>query len=224
MRKHPLLWIMSLAILVLGLSACERPASVAPVPTEPKLNPTATSNPAQISIAQTQTAIASKPTSLPLTATPAVTEPIDATVEGTSAVEIIVTLTPVPEGTTAEPVVVNIPTLKVPVSYTLQEFETPYCIARRFNIDIGEFLSVNKLTTESKPEAGTILRIPGTGHRWSSGDRALLPHPASYTVKAGDTLAKIACLYGDVSPEAIIVVNGLKEPYTLTTGQVIQIP
>ncbi len=224
MRIRPLLWIISLTILVLGLSACERPASVAPIPTEPKVNPTATSNPAQISIAQTQTASASKPTIAPPTATLAVTETTDPTVEGTPAVEIIVTVTPTVEGATTEPAGMNIPTLKVPVSYTLVEFETPYCIARRFNIDIGEFLSANKLTTESKPEAGTILRIPGTGHRWSSGERALLPHPASYTVKADDTLAKIACLYGDVSPEAIIVVNGLKEPYTLTTGQVLQIP
>jgi len=224
MRIRPLHWIVSLTILLLGVSACERPASVAPVPTEPKLNPTATSNPAQISIAQTQTASALKPTAVPPTVTNPAAETSDPTLEGTPAVEIIVTITPTVEGSTTESVIVNIPTVKVPVSYTLQEFETPYCIARRFNIDIGEFLSTNRLTTESKPEAGTILRIPGTGHRWSSGERALLPHPASYTVKAGDTLAKIACLYGDVSPEAIIVVNGLKEPYTLTTGQVLQIP
>ncbi len=222
MSKRLLLWILCLIVLLAGLTACERTASVAPpvLPTEEKLNPTATSNPAQVSIAQTQTAAASLPTVAQPTATEVPTLP---PAEGTMPVEIVVTVTHTLE-VTPEPTAVRIPTLTAPVSYTLQEFETPYCIARRFNIDIGEFLSVNKLTTQSRPDVGTVLGFPGTGHRWSSGERALLPHPTSYTVRDGDTVAKIACIYGDVSPEAIIVVNDLKEPYTLTTGQVLQIP
>jgi LysM repeat protein len=140
-----------------------------------------------------------------------------------TAVAIIVTITPTSQSG-AEPTVFAVPTLRVPVSYKLKEFESPYCIARRFNLDIGELLSTNRLTTDSRPPAGTTLYTPGTGHRWSSGDRALLPHPTSYTVKAGDTLSKVACLFGDVSPEAIIVRNNLQEPYQLTSGQLLQIP
>jgi LysM repeat protein len=41
---------------------------------------------------------------------------------------------------------------------------------------------------------------------------------------AGDTIYTIACAFGDVDPNAIIVVNGLESPYTLTPGQVLQIP
>ena len=47
----------------------------------------------------------------------------------------------------------------------------------------------------------------------------LNPHPDTYTVEAGDTVYSIACFYGDVSPEAIIAVNQLEEPYELTAGQ-----
>lgn len=216
-----------LSAIAILLVSCERPASVAPVPekTEPIIFATATSNPAQIMIAQTQTAAAvvqpaaetpvpAKATSTPAAATNG---------EGATPVAVVVTMTPTKNGA-SQPTVISVPTLKVPVSYTIKEYESPYCIARRFNIDIGEFLSTNKLTTESRPPAGTTLYMPGTGHRWSSGERALLPHPAEYTVKAGDTLSKVACLYGDVSPEAIIVLNNLQEPYKLTAGQVLQIP
>ncbi|HSQ18248.1 MAG TPA: LysM domain-containing protein, partial [Anaerolineales bacterium] len=65
-------------------------------------------------------------------------------------------------------------------------------------------------------------RIPQTGS-WP-GDRSLLDHPTNYTVRAGDTIYSIACDFGDVSPDMIILQNALTSPYTLSSGQVLVIP
>lgn len=211
-----------MVVILLAMTACERSASTAPntVSTAIRVIPTVTSNPAQILIASTQTAIALKrPTKGP-SATP--TEKVTATTSET-APSIIETITPTP-AETAMPTEIIIPTLTRPVSYTLQENEDPYCIARRFDLDIGELLSQNSLTTDAKPEAGRVLIIPATNHRWNSGARALMAHPTQYTVRAGDTIHQIACMFGDVSPEAIMAVNLLTEPVTLAAGQELMIP
>jgi LysM repeat protein len=228
MKIRPILMFCNLLVILLLLTGCERPASVAPTlaeETKPVAFATATSNPAQIMIAQTQTAAAGIPqaTETPASVKITSTQAPSGSEANSTPVALVVTMTPTTPGA-VQTTIISVPTLKVPVSYTIKEFESPYCIARRFNIDIGEFLSTNKLTTESRPPAGTTLYMPGTGHRWSSGDRALLAHPTTYTVKTGDTLSKVACLYGDVSPEAIIVLNNLQEPYKLSAGQVLQIP
>jgi hypothetical protein len=211
-------------IMLCVLPACERSASTASgeVPTEikVKVNPTPTNNQAQMLIASTQTAIAAKrPTKAP---------PVTPTKKGEgetteTAPSIIETITPTPEAT-LEPTEIRIPTLTRPVSYTLKAYEDPFCIARRYNLDIGELLSQNSLTTDSKPPVGTVLIIPATNHRWNSGARTLMYHPGHYNVRSKDTIEQIACMYGDVSPEAIIIINQLQEPVTLTAGQELIIP
>jgi len=110
-----------------------------------------------------------------------------------------------------------------PATYTIQQGEFPFCIARRFNVDAGTLLTVNGLNLNSHPVAGTVLTIPQTG-TWSSGPRALQSHPTTYTVNAGDSIYSIACIFGDVDPNAIIYANALQSPYTLTAGQVLNIP
>lgn len=118
---------------------------------------------------------------------------------------------------------VVIPTLTRPATYTLQQGEWPICIARRYNLDLDSFLAANDMTLYSSPPSGTVLVIPSTG-TWSTGDRVRIPHPAEYKVVTGDTIYSIACDFGDVDPLAIALVNGLKEPYTLSVGSVIQVP
>lgn len=123
---------------------------------------------------------------------------------------------------TSTSIVVPTATPGLPTTYTLQEGEFPYCIARRFNIDPNELLSVNNISGFVSP--GTTLTIP-TGSTWPAEfERALLPHPTTYNVVAGDTIYKIGCLFGDVDPNDIIVANNLEDPYTLTPGQVLNIP
>lgn len=122
-----------------------------------------------------------------------------------------------------QPPVIVVSTPVVPASYVLQQGEFPYCLARRFNVDPGTLLSANGLNPNSAVSPGTTLSIP-VGTTWSGAPRERIPHPASYTVKSGDTIYSIACAYGDVFPESIAEANSLQAPYALTVGQVLQIP
>jgi LysM repeat protein len=110
-----------------------------------------------------------------------------------------------------------------PASYTLAKGEYPFCIARRFNVDINELLSINGLTTSSLTYAGQVLKIPQTGHTFV-GERALKPHPDYYKIQPNDTLNTIACSYGDVSPDMIALQNGLTSYTGLPDGEVLTIP
>jgi LysM repeat protein len=115
-----------------------------------------------------------------------------------------------------------IPTLVVPATYTLHEGEFPYCLARRFNRNPDDILAINGLTNSSIVSPGESLSIPTSGT--FPGPRALITHPATYTVFGGETIYSLACRYGDVDPMAIAAANGLSSPYTLMPGTTIQIP
>lgn len=115
------------------------------------------------------------------------------------------------------------PTPGFPQTYTLQKFEFPFCIARRFNLNQNELLSLNGLGLNSVVPVGFTLRLPQTGNPFA-GERSLQKHPTTYTVVAGDTIYKIACKFGSVDPNGIIAVNNLKSPYTLEPGQKLSIP
>lgn len=127
-----------------------------------------------------------------------------------------------PAATAVPPIQVE-PTPGIPSTYTLQKGEFPYCIARRFNVNQTELLNINGLNANSVVGVGMTLKIPQTGNHFS-GTVALNPHPTTYTVKTGDSIYTIACRFGDVSPDMIAIANGLKEPYSLSAGQVLQIP
>jgi len=116
------------------------------------------------------------------------------------------------------------PTPSRPSTYSLQTGEFPFCIARRFNLDIDKFFAVNRLTMDSRLAVGTELTIPESG-TWNSsyGARTLRDHPTTYTVMSGDNIHTIACLFGDVFPEVILAENGLSGE-TIQVGQSLKIP
>jgi LysM repeat protein len=120
-------------------------------------------------------------------------------------------------------VVIPTATPGLPASYTLEKGEFPYCIARRFNINPSDLLRANNLTANSTTYPGMKLKIPQNAGGFP-GNRALHKHPTTYTVRPGDTIYTIACYFGDVDPNSIVLANDLKEPYTLTAGQSLQIP
>jgi LysM repeat protein len=135
------------------------------------------------------------------------------------------TNTPLP-GTTpvATLPVVIVPTATPgrPVTYTLQAGEFPYCLARRFNVNISDLLSLNGLADGQILQPGLILSIPQSGS--FVGDRALHSHPAQYTVNVGDTIYTIACYFGDVDPTSIAAANSIALTTPLTTGRLLSIP
>ena len=111
-----------------------------------------------------------------------------------------------------------------PATYTLQRGEFPYCLARRFDVDPGDILARNNLTTAQANNLapGTVLSIPQSGS--FPGTRALKAHPATYTVLSGDTIHSVACKFGDVDPAAIAQANNIAVGATLTAGQTLSIP
>ena len=147
----------------------------------------------------------------PVTAgTPAVaTTPVQQVSQPTPAA----TATPYPEP----------PPLVVPDTYTLQGGEFPFCIARRFNVNPDELLSLNGLGSGQTYYPGMTLKIPQTGNPFPP-PRHLKTHPATFTVRADDTIYKIGCYFGDVDPLQIAAANGLTSPYTLRVGQSLTIP
>ena len=229
--------LILLVALMLVLTACERSASTPPPATAVSgtniaqpMTPNATQNPmAILQQYATQTAIAAGGVSLP---TPTSISAGQAT--QVPLITPIITSTPVPGSVLPSPttgaaapvpnVVVPTSTPGKPATYTLQPAEFPYCIARRFNVNPEELLAINGLSNSGVYSAGTVLKIPTTGNTFP-GNVALIPHPANYTVKGGDTVYSVACDYGNADPNQIILANSLTAPsYPLTVGKVIYIP
>ena len=116
----------------------------------------------------------------------------------------------------------SVPVGSRPATYTLHEGEFVYCLARRFDVDPNQILSLNGLSQGTTIYPGTVLNIPQSGS--FPGARALRNHPTTYTASAGETFYGVACQFGDVYPESIATANGLPIDTTLTTGQQLSIP
>lgn len=121
------------------------------------------------------------------------------------------------------PAATAIPSGSRPSTYTLQQGEFPFCIARRFNVDPGDLLNLSGLSEGVIYPPGTTLRIPQSGS--FPGDRMLRNHPATYTVsQTGETVYGVACTFGDVDPALIASTNGISVGATLNVGQTLNIP
>ena len=239
-HKNSMISFGLLALTAIIISACERPYGtetlVAPDtnPTNLFVEPLATNAMEIIENFATGTAMASD-TEVALTGgVPAVTEgqgteitpdsnaPATNTLESSNEPTSTPTLGNVnPTSTQPAPTVIT----NRPGTYTLQKGEFPYCIARRFNVDPAELLSLNGLTNGEIYYPNLTMTMPSSGKPFP-GTRALRSHPATYTViESGMTLYGVACEYGDVDPAAIVQVNpGLSLASTLTVGQSISIP
>ena len=135
---------------------------------------------------------------------------------------VIVGIDPTPSPTpTLIPVDLD---LVVPDTYTLQKGEFPWCLARRFNIDAVALLNANGLSASGSFSPGLKLTIPKTAATFDGGQRALVNHPATYTVKSGDSFYSIACHYGDVWPEEIAAQNNMSLSDPLSAGTTLNIP
>ncbi len=160
----------------------------------------------------------------------ATSNPLSLATVGTPATGVATTASPatvVPNATMATPqstAVVPTSSGSRPGTYTLQEGEFIYCVARRFNVNPDDPLAINNLSNADTIYPGRTLTIPQTGS--FPGARSLLSHPDTYTVDgSGDsTIYAVACKYGDVYPEAIASANNLSLSTTLDIGQKLNIP
>lgn len=233
--------LVLLVVLVLGalLTACERPASTTPAETPtgganfpfPVAQPTTS-----VGVLGTQTVAAAKITpGAPVATTQPGVNPTKAPVVNPTAGGAAPTAAqpqqPQPPQATAVPAQPKpeIPVITAtpgrPATYTIQQGDHYICIARRYNLNLAEFLNTNGLTMNSQAVSGVTIKIP-QGGSWNSdnGNRTLKSHPDTYTVQSGDTLNKIACAYGDADPNLIALANDLKAPYSISAGQSLNIP
>ena len=229
MPKNLLVLLLAAVMLLIVLSACVLPASQAPkatVASSTEIPFPITTQPGILSgiLSGTQTTEAMNSTSSAVEVTstnvPVVqTTPIIVKPKAT-AKPVKPTKTPKPKVAEPSPTVPERPS-----TYTLQHGEYLICIARRFNLDLNDLFYENGMNMYSRPYSGTVLQIP-QNDSWNTafGPRVWHAHPTQYTVKSGDNINTIACYYGDVYPQAILSANNLQGAYTLTPGEVIDIP
>lgn len=231
MKSKQLLLFAVVVLVSIAVSACVRPASTPP---SNEATPTSAGGEfpvpgdtqdvmAQLEFLATQTELAKLGGTPGLQDTPLAPAPTGdmlaspAPTEATQPTEV----PPTPQPTTER---IEVPTATPgrPSSWTLQKGEFPYCIARRYNVNPFDMLSLSGLSAGGTYPSGTVLKVPQSGS--FPGNRTLVDHPDSYTVGSGDTIYSIACIYGDADPNAIAYANGLESPYNLTPGQELYIP
>jgi LysM repeat protein len=224
---------LAIALLILGLTACVRPASTPPsteaVPTSAESFPLPGETEDvmnQLEQAATQTIMAAQGTPMTSPTAPLVdataVSPQETPVAGATS-DVQLPAVPVQPAASATPVPLPSPTPGIPSSWTLQKGEHPYCLARRYNVNPDELLRLNGLSAGSYFYGGMVLKIPQTGNTFPA-NRSLRAHPTNYTVSSGDSIYSVACVFGDADPYAIAAANGISSPYTLTPGQSIYIP
>jgi LysM repeat protein len=232
--------VASILVLVsIIVSACNQPYSQPPSVTNTPINPdslfaTPIGGPTNMTDVQnfatgTSLALTGTPASGLLTQTPLggtqqnVTEtatPLVAlTLNATSTATLAVSGTQV-SGTLPT----SAPVGSRPSTYALQKGEFPYCIARRFDVNPEELLSLNGITRGDIYYPNFTLKIPQTGNPFPP-PRARQTHPTTYTVSSsGETVYGVACVFGDVDPSTIAQANGISLSTALTAGQQLSIP
>ncbi|MBN2116040.1 MAG: LysM peptidoglycan-binding domain-containing protein [Anaerolineales bacterium] len=227
--------LMLIAVIV---SACQRSASTPPAVADTPdrslfASPIAETSDApgmsDIELFGTNTALAlsgtpaSVETQTPLTPVGIETQDPNVTLTPTPLVALNPTATATLAISAGETIPASAPVGSRPASYTLQKGEFPYCIARRFDVNPDDLLSLNGLSSGNLYYPNLTLKIPQSGS--FPGARALRNHPATYTVAASDeTVYSVACLFGDVDPAALAQANNISPGAALTSGQQLSIP
>ncbi|MEA4811293.1 MAG: LysM peptidoglycan-binding domain-containing protein [Anaerolineaceae bacterium] len=196
-----------MAVMLLAFVACERPASKAPVAvpqtTSGAKTPLPPADPNGIAATQTAQAVISKfnmPTSIVTNA------------QGTKVAITQVPPTLAPIGT--QPTPTNQAPGQFlatkPAEHVIAKGETVMCLARRYDVNPDEIISLNKLENPGSLSIGDKLKIPASGK--FPGDRKanFYERPDIYNITGETTASEVACWYGDVYPEEVMQANNLK--------------
>ena len=122
---------------------------------------------------------------------------------------------------TAKPLVSGVSTSG---TYTVQAGDTLYGIARRSGMSLNTLLSLNGLSQSSVIRPGQTLKLSGASNATVASPVSYKSTASSastsgtYTVKAGDTLYRIAYNHG-ISLTTLLSINGLSETSTILPGQ-----
>jgi LysM repeat protein len=132
-------------------------------------------------------------------------------------------------------------------TYTVQPGDSIARIAAQFGVPYWDLAAANDLEEPYVIQPGQVLLIPGEGVQVEAPPPAAQPSPAAeveapvapqpaqssapgaasapgtYTVKAGDSVFKVAQQFG-TNHLVLIDLNDLQEPYVLSIGQVLKVP
>lgn len=145
------------------------------------------------------------------------------------------TITPSPTETfTATSTLTETPTStpSAPFKYTVKEGDSLDKIAKTFNLGDKGILLILQLNPLINPltqliQVGQEIDIPNPGMELFTSTPVPVNLPrgtiVSYTVQAGDSLAKIASLFNSTSDD-IVKANKLADANTIYVGQLLQIP
>lgn len=102
--------------------------------------------------------------------------------------------------------------------------ETLGGIAKKYGTTYQEIAKLNGISDPNKISVGQNLKIPGVpaGNSQPSNS-STKPEYITYTVKSGDTLAKIAKRY-NTTYQKIAQINGIANPNKINVGQTLKIP
>jgi len=234
--KRGALVASTLTLVMMIVSACQLPYSQQPSVTNTPIDPNSLfATPLGSATQMSDVASFMTSTAMALLGTPASGSQTPQTPVGITPQTVTVTPTPListnPTTTSTATLAVAVtgtlptsaPVGSRPATYVLQRGEFPYCLARRFDVNPEELLSLNGLTRGDVYYPNFSLKIPQTGS--FPGTRALKTHPTTYTVTASDqTVYGVACVFGDVDPSAIAQANNISVGAALTSGQTLNIP
>ncbi len=123
-----------------------------------------------------------------------------------------------------------------PATYTVKKGDSLSVIARRHNVGMAALIRANNITNPNALRIGQVLTIPSTAPQPSAtapAPQQATPTPAApatsaaryHTVRAGDTLSRIARLYNTTIAK-IIQANGMTHAQAnrLSIGQRILLP
>lgn len=96
-------------------------------------------------------------------------------------------------------------------TYTVKAGDTLARIAAKYGTTVDALVALNNIKNKNLIRVGQIIKLP-------SGDA----EPVKYTVKAGDTLSRIAAKYGTTVAK-LTADNGIKNPNLIRVGQVLTI-
>jgi LysM repeat protein len=110
------------------------------------------------------------------------------------------------------------------INHTVKAGETLYSIARLYKVNVKEIYDANNITDkEYKVKIGDVLKVPSA----NADNNAPVVNKdlvqlTTHTVKQGETMYKIATLYG-TTPEVIKQLNGLTSD-AVNIAQVLKVP
>jgi LysM repeat protein len=115
----------------------------------------------------------------------------------------------------------------VPAQYTIARGDTISAIARKFGLDTGSLLKLNKLQAKSVIYPGQKIKLTGSANGAAAKAAPAKAAPAQaavsvYTVKSGDTLSGIAARHG-VKLSEVFSRNGLNMRSVIHPGQRIKL-